>query len=208
MEIKIGTSISGPPVPVSDDRNPVTTPTASRTVRDIFASPGSARCCRRSEFRPDNRVSRPRQAASKRLSKILHGPGASKCRRRAGEAEPGRHCPIDRFVAGKDDRRHQSGKNVREHRRRNRDVNGNAGDKDQRRHQNHAANADAADHQSGHDAEKRDPEQFRNGHEAHLIVAPPLPLASRNIYCAPHQNATCRCAGQFKIFFKRRLFSG
>jgi hypothetical protein len=41
------------------------------------------------------------------------------------------------------------------------DLNGDAGKKDKRRHQNNPADADASDHQAQQASERRDPHHFR-----------------------------------------------
>src|ERR1700722_6791380 len=66
MEIMIGTSTSGPPVPLIDDKNPVTAPTISSRVLDRARSGLSATLCAFSELSPDENVRRPRQASSNR----------------------------------------------------------------------------------------------------------------------------------------------
>src|ERR1700722_266718 len=76
IEIRIGTRTSGPPVPVTDDRNPVTAPTASKTLFDTLAPLALAVCCVLRELIPDKTFRRPRQASSRRGSKTLtaHAP--------------------------------------------------------------------------------------------------------------------------------------
>src|SRR5580693_8500375 len=66
IEMIIGTSTSGPPVPVIDDKNPVTAPTISNRVLDGARSGLSATLCTLSELRPDENVRRPRHASSTR----------------------------------------------------------------------------------------------------------------------------------------------
>ncbi len=122
--------------------------------------------------RVDAREQREQAEAAGQQSAVENtdGPRTGKCRWRAADAQPDRHAPIDRFVAGEYDRGHQSRKNVGEHRRGNGNVNGDAGQKDERRHQNHTADADASDHQSGHRPKERDPDQFRYRHAIHPML--------------------------------------
>ena len=66
IEIKIGTNTSGPPVPLIEERNPVTAPTISSILPEGTRAGASASCCLRSAFRPDMNVRRPRHASSNR----------------------------------------------------------------------------------------------------------------------------------------------
>src|SRR5215471_2816789 len=62
----IGTSTSGPPVPVTDDRNPVTVPIINRAVLEILYSAASSLACARNELSPEKNVRSPRHASSSR----------------------------------------------------------------------------------------------------------------------------------------------
>src|SRR5271169_5413139 len=64
IEMAIGTSTSGPPVPLIDERKPVTAPTTRRLVLGTVCSGASAAFCDRIALSPDKNVSRPRQASS------------------------------------------------------------------------------------------------------------------------------------------------
>src|SRR5579872_2274902 len=76
MDIASGTSTSGPPVPLIDERKPVTAPTSSRLLLETVRSGASSTFRGRSALRPDKNVSRPRHASSNRglMTLTAHAP--------------------------------------------------------------------------------------------------------------------------------------
>src|SRR6185312_11557958 len=61
-----GTSTNGPPVPLIDERKPVTAPTTSRLLLETECSTVPSAACVRSALIPEKNVNRPRHASNNR----------------------------------------------------------------------------------------------------------------------------------------------
>ena len=132
-----------------------------------------------------------------------HGPCAGKRRRCRAGAQPCCRAPPDRLVVSKNRRRDESRQDIRHHRRRNADLNWDAGKKHECRNENDAANSDAADHQAGREPEKHDPDQFLNTHRRpHLARS-----ASRSLQRDMIVRCTTDCSNDFSFISEFPLIS-